>query len=109
MSDAKGADSKLYVESKSILSDEKQSRSEGKEDYDHDAKGEYLHVDDGKVKTDFEFPKVDITSLTIEPSRGPVDGPLELALSFTLDRDVVAGYWYCVPLLLYIHLSTAIH
>ena len=92
MSDEKGGDSKLYVESKGIYSDEKQTRSEGKDDYDNDAKGEYL--DDGKLKTDFDFPIVDVTSLTIEPPRGPVDGPLELALSFTLDRDVVAGYWY---------------
>mmetsp|Transcript_28621 Transcript_28621/g.48331 ORF Transcript_28621/g.48331 Transcript_28621/m.48331 type:complete len:183 (+) Transcript_28621:55-603(+) len=91
MSDEKGGDSKLYVESKGIYSDEKPSRSEGKEDFDHDAKAEYL--DDGKLKTDFEYPVVDVTSLTIEPRRGPVDGPLELAISFTLDRDVVAGYW----------------
>lgn len=92
MSDEKGADSKLYLESKGIYSDDKRIRSESKDnDHDSDAKGEYL--DDGKAKMDFEYPKVDITSLTIEPTRGIVDGPLELGISFHLDRDVVAGYW----------------
>lgn len=100
MSDEKGADSKLCVESKGIYSDEKPCRSEGKDnDYDDEAKGEYL--DDGKLKTDFECPQVDVTALTIEPVRGPLDGPLELALSFTLDRDVVAGYWQVLLLYQY--------
>ena len=93
MSDDKGSDSKLYLESKGIYNDDdKQTRSEGKDnDHDSDAKGEYL--DDGKVKHEFEYPKVDVTSLIIEPPEGAVDGPLELGISFILDRDVVAGYW----------------
>lgn len=95
MSDAKGGDFKLCVESKGIYSEEKRGRSEGKDcDDDNDAKGEYL--DDGKSLPEFDYPNVDITALTILPIRGILDGPLELALSFTLDRDVVAGYWYVI-------------
>jgi hypothetical protein len=52
-------------------------------------------LDDGKNEgIDFEIPQIDVTGLTISPStKCAIEDPLELQITFSLDRDVVAGYW----------------
>lgn len=52
-------------------------------------------LDDGKNEdVDFDIPQIDVTGIAIIPStKSAIEDPLELLITFTLDRDVVAGYW----------------
>jgi hypothetical protein len=65
-----------------------------KQDEDSDSKynGKYdEEITDQGERVD--PPKIEIISIDFEPIIGPLSGPLELKISFELDRDVVAGYW----------------
>ena len=79
-------------------SDSKESRydskSSGKQTYDDDvdfaagAKGTFHAIP----------PKIDITSIEIDPVSGGISEPLRLKIKFELDRDCVAANW-CVKFL----------
>ncbi|CAE7637348.1 unnamed protein product, partial [Symbiodinium microadriaticum] len=60
-----------------------------------DSKCDTEFLDDGKGGDNvFDVPQVDVTEILIEPSsKCPVGDPLELKIMYSLDRDVVAGYW----------------
>lgn len=56
--------------------------------------GDTEYYDDGKDTIQLDVPQVDVTDIIIEPSQKcPIGDPLELKITFILDRDVVAGYW----------------
>jgi hypothetical protein len=95
----KKSDSKNRYEGKHADDEEDGSKcgekfSEGKYSESKGSGGDEF-LDDGKNEgLDFEIPQIDVTSLTITPStKCSIEDPLELQISFSLDRDVVAGYW----------------
>jgi hypothetical protein len=74
-----------------------ESDSKGMKDYSDDmadSKGGDEYYDDGKDTIQLDVPQVDVTEIIIEPSgKCPIGDPLELKITYNLDRDVVAGYW----------------
>ena len=86
-------------ESKGYSDDKRADIKGGKESFCHDdradSKCDTEFLDDGKnADAVFEVPQVDVSEIIIEPAtKCPVEDPLELRITFTLDRDVVAGYW----------------
>lgn len=74
-----------------------ESDTKGMKDYSDDiadSKGGDDYYDDGKDTIELDVPQVDVTEIVIEPSgKCPIGDPLELRITYNLDRDVVAGYW----------------
>ena len=66
------------------------SKCDGKyDDDDDDNYDEKL----GDGKQDYDLPKVEVTSIRIEPDDGELHDPFELKILFEIDRDVVAAFW----------------
>lgn len=70
--------------------DDSEYKSEGKYDGDYDGKEDGKDYDEYKI----DPPKINILSIKINPNdEVELSSPLELRITFELDRDVVAGYW----------------
>lgn len=74
--------------------DNKESESKNNEREDKEEKEDIEDIDDGKNEIEFDIPQIDIISIIIKPeNKTLINNELELNIIFTLDRDVVAGYW----------------
>jgi hypothetical protein len=90
----KKSDSKSRYDDKYADEDEDKSGDKSSESKFAESKGETEYLDDGKNENEFDIPQIDVIAVTLLPaSKCAIEDPLELNITFALDRDVVAGFW----------------
>jgi hypothetical protein len=90
----KKSDSKSRYDDKYGDDEDDKSGDKSSEGKFAESKGETEYLDDGKNENEFDIPQIDVMSVTLLPSsKCAIEDPLELTITFALDRDVVAGFW----------------